>query len=29
MAIKKDDSDKQSLYNIEKSLPELDGKKQY
>jgi hypothetical protein len=29
MAIKKEDSDKQSLYNIEKGLPELNGKKQY
>ena len=29
MAIKKEDSDNQSLYNIEKGLPELNGKKQY
>lgn len=29
MAIKKEDLDNQSLYNIEKGLPELNGKKQY
>lgn len=29
MAIKKEDKDMQSLYNIENGLPELNGKKQY